>query len=276
MLPKVLVLLNLFCQKIIRYVISNLTLLCELTISQEFSQLLRDLENQILTFINGILKLQAPPLSTTVCQNCYRAIPLFSCLDCAPLVYECQDCIVKYHQRHPFHHINQYTLNLASGSWYFNWTTLDDLGFIYYLGHSGHHCSQALATDIKMYTVINNNGIHYIKILACACPTVPSLLSQLAMAWFLPATTERPQTLFTHKVLNSFYHHTHESGATAYAYFKALRWITNDVHHDLVQVCTIFLRWRQGSCFFRVGTESFWESLGYGDACKTCWGAVNG
>lgn len=198
---------------------------------------MRDLECQIPTFIDCLVASQAPPLSSAVCNTCGKQEALFLCLDCAPGIHECQQCTIQYHRRHPYHRINQSIVEPTSGGSYIVRTSLDELGFVYYLGHSGVRCPQSFLHDIQKYIVVHDNGIHSLKIVPCSCTDAPSLLRQLAAARFLPATTERPRTLFTHDVLAYFYHHTHESGATAYAFFEALRRITNDVKHDFVQVC---------------------------------------
>ncbi|KAF8591823.1 hypothetical protein K439DRAFT_1228823, partial [Ramaria rubella] len=182
---------------------------------------------------------------------CGNAQAIHRCEDCHLSSILSDTCMVDMHHHHPLHRI--VTRIPAPGGWYFKPNELSKLGLVIHLGHRGQACTHAQPSASKNMVIIHSNGVHHTKILPCACEHAQSFLTQLMCAHFFPATTERPQTLFTHTLLHDFCTHTHESGVNAYAYYAAIRRLTDQTFQHKVNFLRVVRVWRHLQDLLRSG-----------------------
>jgi hypothetical protein len=85
-------------------------------------------------------------------------------------------------------------------------------------------------------TIIDRSGVHEIGVSWCRCPEAPEHNMQLMMAGLYPATSRKPRTAFTFRVLGDFHLDNLECKTTANQFFSRLRRLTNDEFPNTVPV----------------------------------------
>ena len=88
---------------------------------------------------------------------------------------------------------------------HFTSSSLQSLGLVYQLGHSGHSCTSP-DPKLRNMTVLDVNGIHSVTFQYCACETShrTSNIRQLMRTRWYPATTTDPRSCATFQVLDLY------------------------------------------------------------------------
>ncbi|KAG1831094.1 hypothetical protein EV424DRAFT_1314687, partial [Suillus variegatus] len=145
-------------------------------------------------------------------------------------------CIVNAHQFLPFHKVQEWTGKC------FNDTLLEELGFIWHMGHGGQPCP--FSDDMHAWenilmdreadfppmktvhgptistklTIVHSTGVFLHNIVWCSCPGHLQLLK----AKLFPASTTQPQTAFTFDVLDHFLIDVLECKTSASSFFEKI------------------------------------------------------
>ncbi len=140
------------------------------------------------------------------CKSCYLYSP------------SCSKCMVVTHWHLPFHRIEQWNRR------YFQRTSLQNLGLIFCLGHSGNPCPNQLLNAIRKLTVVDVNGYHKANFKFCFCWNAElDEAKQLFRLLLFPATIKHPEMVFTMEVLDNFDVHHSTSTKLAESFCAALQ-----------------------------------------------------
>lgn len=85
-------------------------------------------------------------------------------------------------------------------------------------------------------TIIDTTGVHFWNITYCCCSDSPAKHKQLFHARLFAASTIKPRTAFTFRVLDDFLMDNVECGTSAMNYFSKLRRITSNAFPHMVPV----------------------------------------
>ncbi|KAG0691507.1 hypothetical protein DFH29DRAFT_986263 [Suillus ampliporus] len=162
------------------------------------------------------------------CKDCGGGEGLIWCLSCSGNHAWCPSCVVKAHQHNPFHN-----LQLWNGRFY-ETTTLQDQGYIMYLGHGGEPCpnfsqqpdpspwadlgtmEDVFAQEegdtvnetqlgVSNLVIVHSTGVYSHSVSWCQCPGAEKARHlHLMKAKLFPASINRPQSAFTFDVLDNF------------------------------------------------------------------------
>ncbi|KAK7022232.1 CxC2 domain-containing protein [Favolaschia claudopus] len=153
------------------------------------------------------------------------------CRECFTDALFCTQCMVDLHADNPFHVIETWRAT------HFVRSTLTEIGLRIQLGHRrGDPCPGTLkrsADDVanaSKYTfcVIDINGIHEVFVDFCTCGHAQSPPVQLLRLRLYPATTLRPSSAATFRVLRLFHKHSFESKCSPFEFYNALARETNN------------------------------------------------
>ncbi|TCD59870.1 hypothetical protein EIP91_011272 [Steccherinum ochraceum] len=140
------------------------------------------------------------------CFRCGIADALHRCSSCATGLHWCEACLVQSHSINPLHRIEMWSGESHRKTW------LSDIGLVYQLGHGGAECPCPDPVP-SLLTVVDITGIHRLQVRYCACLANDPAADhrgvlhhrvQILRARWYPATTDRPQTAFTFRVLDLF------------------------------------------------------------------------
>jgi hypothetical protein len=177
--------------------------------------------------------MEAPPCHRA-CGTCGQVKEkFFRCSNCFYQKMLCQNCCIKDHSRHPFHHIEEWT-----GS-FFTPTTLRNLGFILHIGHNSDCCEAASDDDPSEDTVlviVDRGGVFRHTTRWCACKDHPAKHIQPFQMGLYSASIHKPGTAFTFQLLQYFHLDAMECRTSASNFFNKLRRLTNDTFPDTVPV----------------------------------------
>src|ERR1700691_658128 len=107
---------------------------------------------------------------------------------------------------------------------FFDKTTLRDLALRYQLGHGGGRCPLP-SPGPSNFLVIDTSGVHRVCIDFCDCgqgDTVLHKRMQILRARWVPATIQRPRTVFTFDALETFHELTLQGKTTPYDFYHTL------------------------------------------------------
>ncbi|TEB22263.1 hypothetical protein FA13DRAFT_1641660 [Coprinellus micaceus] len=141
----------------------------------------------------------------TVPKGCELYRCTSGCFDGCML--KCRMCTVLKHSSLPLHKIEVW-----NGK-HFVKSSLCDLGLRFQLGHGGCGCSQPIAGP-RNFLVFDTSGVHRLAIDYCGCPLIRA-------GWF-PATTWRPQTVFTFDMLKTLHELTLQSKTNVYDFYNTI------------------------------------------------------
>ncbi|KAJ7434289.1 hypothetical protein FB451DRAFT_1468738 [Mycena latifolia] len=169
---------------------------------------------------------------TTRCTQCRTCLEQrYRCDECFTRAPFCKDCIVNLHRDNPLHIIRIWD-NVA---WVV--TTLKSLGLRVQLVHTrGEICpgvvartlEEVAAADLDSFCIVDNNAIHEVAVDFCTCGMVPPRTVQLLQVRLYPATSLRPRSAATFRVLRKFHMLSFESKCSAYEFYNALARNTNN------------------------------------------------
>jgi hypothetical protein len=130
--------------------------------------------------------------------------------------------------------------------------SLRELGLRVQLGHKrGEICPGTLArtpdevakAKKDSFCIVDTNGIHEVALDFCTCGSAPPPTIQLLQARLYPATTLRPSTAASFRVLRKFHMLSFESKCSAYEFYNALGRETNNTGNFQPRVGTSFFFW---------------------------------
>jgi len=135
---------------------------------------------------------------------------------------------------------------------FFDNDSLQNLGLVYQLGHSGRACPCPLAGP-KQFVVFDITGPHLVTFNYCDCreKRLSNWTQLLRERWF-PATLTRPQTVFTFDCLEHFHELTLQGKTNLYDYYHTLLRRADNANIRLSIVSHY--------CFFFLLTESYFLS----------------
>ncbi|KAJ7761424.1 hypothetical protein B0H16DRAFT_1312223 [Mycena metata] len=166
------------------------------------------------------------------CAECQvPGIQVHRCQDCFTDALFCANCTVRLHADHPFH-----VLETWDGT-SFERNTLRHLGLRIQLGHKrGVTCPGVIARTpaewekVKedSFCIVDDKVIHEVALDFCTCGTAAPRAVQLLRARLYPATTVRPSSAATFRVLRRFHKLSFEAKCSAYEFYNALARETNN------------------------------------------------
>jgi hypothetical protein len=224
--------------------------------NQSQNDFLREWVPKREAFLQLLLDLEGPT-SDGSCSQCKERVGQFRCLDCIGNLVHCHRCFMDGHKLLPFHRIKKW-----NGT-HFSPTTLQDQGYIFYLGHHGDVCPQSpedewlniqestLAMDDVDFiedgpsgktkkdvtiSMVHTTGVFKHKVRWCQCPNASEKIIQLFQMGLFPASHIRPETAFTFDVLDHFHIDAMECKTAASSFMKKLRRLTNNAFPHAVPV----------------------------------------
>jgi len=129
---------------------------------------------------------------------------------------------------------------------FFKKAPLSTLGLRIQLEHDGDHCSMPVPA-LSNFLVFDVSGVHQVNVNFCGCGPTYELDKHIQLLWkrWFPATTTRPQTIFTFECLNTFHELTLQGKTMLYDFYHVLLRKTDNanVHPSIVCIffCTLFL-----------------------------------
>ena len=104
---------------------------------------------------------------------------------------------------------------------------------------SGTFVPSDMYTGDRMMVVVDTDGIHEISVTFCECDDGYREDLQILDLGYFPATTQRPRTMFTQRVLDDFLLSNKECKTSARNYYNKLRRTTNDAFPHMVPVSSL-------------------------------------
>ncbi|KAG2057442.1 hypothetical protein BDR06DRAFT_980855 [Suillus hirtellus] len=224
-------------------------------------------------YINLLMIQETPPLDWL--YEVFKKDGVYKCHGCFNEPLFCTECCRTQHQRHPFHHISQWT-----GS-FFQETSLMKVGLHIHLAHDGTPCPSSTEYSSDLFewsdtdehidhndypegtsiplvadsdhpatTIVDKSGVHSISIWYCHCPGALNLDMQLFQAGLFPASFTRPKTAFTFSMLDNFLLDNLECGTSAMNYHSKIRRLTSSIFPLMVpnryrELMRTARQWRQ-------------------------------
>ena len=187
---------------------------------------------------------------------CPEQDKLFRCKDCGHgHTLLCAGCMVGKHSELELHRVEVsrdifYVLVLTltiSQKWngnFFEKATLRSLGLRIQLGHDGGCCSLPIPAASN-FLVFDISGVHQVHVDFCGCRPIYELnkrVQLLQKQWF-PATTTRPQTVFTFDCLDMFHELTLQGKTSLYDFYHVLLRKTDNasVRSSIVSISLVAL-----------------------------------
>ncbi|KAF7324472.1 CxC2 domain-containing protein [Mycena kentingensis (nom. inval.)] len=190
-------------------------------------------ENDLETFLDEFIRLEGCSDEISAC-SCGTGRADLRCRDCLSDTLLCAACTVEYHAELPFHRTERW-----NGT-FFEIMSLKQLGLRIQLGHpSGEACPGTLARDamrdpaadtreVDDFCVVDVNGVHEVAIDFCTCSREQERAIQLVRARLYPATSTRPRSAATFRVMRLFHLVSLEAKSSAYEFYNALARLTNN------------------------------------------------
>lgn len=200
------------------------------------------------------------------------ALATARCMDCLPLETWCKRCCRNSHRLLPFHRIK-----IWNGR-HFESSSLNQIGYVLYLGHSGAPCPHLLprtptsplvsstssdsaptnfdqhtpvdtpnigtdqdvcSSSAESLTVVHSNGVHLHRALYCTCVDAPPRDEQLMSVRMLPSSWQTIRTAFTFDCLNGYLLESVECKITLSSFWGKLVRYTNNCFPHKVPVSLI-------------------------------------
>ncbi|KAF9024541.1 hypothetical protein BDZ89DRAFT_954630 [Hymenopellis radicata] len=178
-------------------------------------------------FLSELLRRDGLGDDTEICARCTSESPgqaEYRCCDeqCVGLGLVCRKCCLEFHETHPLHCIEKWN------GFYFDPTSLRELGLTVQLGHpAGMRCPFPHSTT-REFTVLAVNGIHSVCVLFCGCSTAPPAYVQLLRRAWYPATPLEPRSATTFGLLRLFHTINTLGKLPAWDMWQALKTMTEN------------------------------------------------
>ena len=105
---------------------------------------------------------------------------------------------------------------------FFKRITLESLGLVINLGHSGHCCPSP--TETRRILVVDLSGHHIVCVRFCKCSKnrfLENYRQLLRVGWY-PASVHRPQTAFTFDLLDTYHKISLQGKLNLYDFYNAI------------------------------------------------------
>lgn len=135
---------------------------------------------------------------------------------------------------------------MVSQKWnghFFEKAQLCALGLRIQLGHDGGRCALPVPASPN-FLVFSLSGVHQVNVDFCGCQPSYELekrVQLLRRRWF-PATTSRPQTVFTFECLDTFHELTLQGKTNLYDFYHTLLRKTDNANIRPTIVGTLFFK----------------------------------
>ncbi|KAI0754684.1 hypothetical protein C8Q80DRAFT_1266266 [Daedaleopsis nitida] len=143
----------------------------------------------------------------------------------AELPVHCETCTLIQHPHIPLHTLEEWN----GGKW--AKCSLRKLGFVFQLGHDGATCPKP-APGTRRVVIRDVTSMHQVKVRFCECINDNEMFLhqwvQLFHHGWFPATTHRPATVFTFRMLSAFQELNLQAKTNLYDYSKALERLTGN------------------------------------------------
>ncbi|KIY60951.1 hypothetical protein CYLTODRAFT_384870, partial [Cylindrobasidium torrendii FP15055 ss-10] len=161
------------------------------------------------------------------CRQCASGKEaLYKCKDCFNNGILCQDCFVGQHGKQPFHRFevwNGQSFDKGCGA---------KAGLTVAVGHDdGSSCSSGKLT--KNFTILDIGGIFKYDVLFCNCEQVMPKRVQLLRAELFPATSRRPRTAATFRLLDEHEHLASHGKISPYEHYNSLERMSDGWRIDI-------------------------------------------
>ncbi|KAI0686904.1 hypothetical protein C8T65DRAFT_590675 [Cerioporus squamosus] len=181
--------------------------------------------DELIRYYGGETAVESEP---QICSTCNLEPAAFRCSACSVRHVQCARCIIKKHVDLPLHAI-KILQQWTSKMW--KKTSLRELGFVFQLGHEGGTCP-CPAPKTRRLVVGDVTGIHEVQVRFCECldnneQFTHQWVQVFRQGWF-PATTNRPATTFTFRMLNVFQELNSQGKTTLYDYWRTLERVTDN------------------------------------------------
>ncbi|KAJ7315117.1 hypothetical protein DFH08DRAFT_715859 [Mycena albidolilacea] len=188
-------------------------------------------------FLDELLRLEGrgDHRHQTRCGNCdvVAAEAPYRCKDCFSDALFCKACLVRMHRDNPLHRVEVWI-----DARFFETVTLKSLGLRIQLGHGrygtcpGTLAKRAAAADARVpwdeFCIVDSNGVHEVGLDFCTCSLAETHDVQLLRARLYPATTTKPATAATFRVLRDFHLLSLEAKCSAHHFYNKLARQTNN------------------------------------------------
>ncbi|KAI0739290.1 hypothetical protein C8Q80DRAFT_1222396 [Daedaleopsis nitida] len=170
-------------------------------------------------YLTELLRLEGRGVFTDGhCARCRIAMHGgYRCEDCHNATLHCAKCIVETRGQSPLH-----CVQVWNGQ-YFEKIFLKSLGLCIQLGHVvGEICIHPIPTSNDDFTILDINGIHEVGLSFCGCETAQPQYVQLLRNRFFPATSVKPKTAGTFRLLEHYHLLSTQSKVSAYNFYTTL------------------------------------------------------
>ncbi|KAG1888854.1 hypothetical protein F4604DRAFT_1877293 [Suillus subluteus] len=154
---------------------------------------------------------------------CGEEAAIYCCQDCHGTELFCHLCMVRVHERQPFHKMERWD-GIS-----FHSITSKSMGICLQLGHtSGVCCDNPLSAFNDDFVIIDYNGIYEVGLDFCGCASAQPHITQLLRVRLFPATTVDPKTAATFRSLEYFQMLSFESKVSVYEFYKTAAHLTDN------------------------------------------------
>lgn len=188
--------------------------------------------------------------ASTLCCSCNEVEGSIKCKDCFCQLLRCRQCVVDAHKDLPLHRVEVSSkmiclvlfavLTRLLQQWtgkFFEKITLKSLGLRYQLGHGGSRCPLP-SRGPSDFLIFDTTGVHHIAVDFCDCrPGIFHRRIQLLRTRWFPATVNRPKTVFTFNVLQTFHELSLQGKTTAFDFYYSILRITDNLQLGKYTVC---------------------------------------
>ncbi|KAG8697453.1 hypothetical protein FRC08_006518 [Ceratobasidium sp. 394] len=148
------------------------------------------------SYVQAMYDREAPP-TTECCDLCQAKTDRFyRCEFCEGSCWLCSACLVQSHRFKPTHRPQYW-----DGACWTD-TSLRELGLVFNLGHRGAACS--MNTSVSPILAADMDGFTTIQVRYCKHANAPPKSVQLISAGYFPCSDQRPETVFSLKLLDRF------------------------------------------------------------------------
>ncbi|KAG1800700.1 hypothetical protein EV424DRAFT_1474813 [Suillus variegatus] len=174
-------------------------------------------------FLEEFLRLEGRgDYSQDICI-CGEEAATYRCQDCHGCELFCHLCMIRIHDRHPLHRMEQW-----DGISFYS-VTLKSMGIRLQLGHaSGVQCINPLPAHNVDFVIIDYNGIYEVGLDFCGCAYAEPHIIQLLCVRLFPATTVDPKTAATFRALEYFQMLSFESKVSVFEFYKTAAHLTDN------------------------------------------------
>lgn len=124
-------------------------------------------------------------------------------------------------------------------------------------------------------TIVDITGVHHLPTRVCTCdPAVPTFRQFLRVGLY-PVTQDRPQTVFTFRVLNDYDVNNLESKSSAQRYYSKLKRLTDNAFPHLIpdryrELMRVAREWRNLKALQQAGVSHTHEAVNPGGLVPFC------